>query len=258
MAHHDILEKPESLRSPFVGSLVFHVMFLSLLAFYTLVGNRNRETWGSPMVLGGGTVEITTVKTIPLPAHTGPTNPVANDSKSSVPLPPKNVAKPAPKPVENAIPIKARNNPKPRQAEKVASSQQFRPDKWKESNKLTSSVGGALSSKMFGGANGSGMVGIGAGILGNRFGYYTDLLQRRVAEKWNTAGLPQTAPPVVVTFDILRSGQTKSIRVEQSSGNPALDNTALRAIYEASPFDPLPGAYPGNDVNVELWFYLKR
>jgi protein TonB len=94
--------------------------------------------------------------------------------------------------------------------------------------------------------------------MGSRFGYYSNLVLRRIGEKWNTAGAPQLATPAIVTFDILRSGQTKNIKIYQSSGNPALDNSALRAVYEASPFDPLPGGFSGSQVDVELWFYVKK
>jgi protein TonB len=253
----DILDQPDSLRSPFFGSLVVHGIVLSLIAFYSLAGAGHHETWGSPMALGGGAVGITAVKTIPLPAQTGAANPVANDTQSHVPLPPKKAQKAAPKAVENAVPIKARNAPK-RQAERAASTQQFRPDKWQQSNQLYSTAGQALSSPRFGGMSGSGAIGFGSAAFGNRFGYYSDILQRRVAEKWNTGGLAQNSAPVIVGFDILRSGQTKNIRVLQSSGNRGLDDSALRAVYEASPFNPLPAGYSGSQVDVELWFYVKR
>ncbi len=240
-----------------MGSLVLHGMFVSLIAFYSITGGGHHETWGSPTALGGGAVGITAVKTIPLPAHTGAANPVANDTQSHVPLPPKETKKAAPKPEENAIPLKSRSAPK-RPAERAASTQQFRPDKWHGSNQLYSSAGQALASPMFGGLAGTGGIGVGSTAFGNRFGYYTDLLQRRVAEKWNTSGLAQTTAPAIVTFDILRTGQTKNIRILQTSGNRALDDSALRAVYEASPFEPLPGAFQGSQVDVELWFYVKR
>jgi protein TonB len=195
-----------------------------------------------------------------MPAKTGPRNPVANDSTSNVPLPPKaqKAARKVAAPDENALPIRARKSPK-RQSQMAASNQQFRPDSWHDSNKVTSTAGGALSSEMFHAPSGTGgNVGFGSNAMGSRFGYYSNLVLRRIGEKWNTAGAPQLATPAIVTFDILRSGQTKNIKIYQSSGNPALDNSALRAVYEASPFDPLPGGFSGSQVDVELWFYVKK
>jgi protein TonB len=255
-ARRDILDNPASLKSPFFGSLVMHAVVLSLLVYLSIAQGHRGEQWGSPTG-GGGAVGIQAVKGIPLPAQTGPANPVANDTESNVPLPPKNAKKAAPKLSEEGIPIKARKAPK-RMHERVAENQKFRPDVWHADNKLSSTAGGALSNPMFGGLAGSGGVGIGSAAFGNRFGYYAELLQRRIAEKWNTAGLPQSATPAVVGFDILRSGQTKNIRVLQTSGNRTLDDTALRAIYEASPFDTLPAAYQGSQVDIEIWFYVKR
>jgi TonB family protein len=63
---------------------------------------------------------------------------------------------------------------------------------------------------------------------------------------------------VVVTFSIYSDGSTGGLRVEQSSGNRALDNSALRAVYEASPFQRLPPGYERNEARVEIWFQLKR
>jgi protein TonB len=112
------------------------------------------------------------------------------------------------------------------------------------------------------GQTGSGGVGIGqGGAFGNRFGYYRDLLEQSVARRWRTAGVDprlQTAPPVIVTFVIGRNGSTSDVRVVQSSGNRALDDSALRAIYEAGPFPPLPAQYERDDARIEFWFQLRR
>ena len=111
------------------------------------------------------------------------------------------------------------------------------------------------------GQTGSGGVGIGqGGAFGTRFGAYRDLLEQSVARRWHTAGVDprlQTAPPVIVTFVIRRDGSSSDVRLEQSSGDKALDYSAQRAIYEASPFPPLPAQYERNDARIEFWFQLK-
>ena len=109
---------------------------------------------------------------------------------------------------------------------------------------------------------GSGGVGVGLGSpFGNRFGNYVTILRQRVAEKWHTGDVDpriQSAPRVIVTFDLMRDGSVRNVRIAQSSGNTALDYSAQRAIYDASPFPPLPPAYERNDAVIEFWFELRR
>ena len=83
----------------------------------------------------------------------------------------------------------------------------------------------------------------------------------RNVRRWRTNDVDprlQTAPPVIVTFRIRRDGSSSDVRLEQSSGNKALDYSAMRAVYEASPFPPLPQAYERSDARIEFWFQLKR
>jgi TonB family protein len=119
-----------------------------------------------------------------------------------------------------------------------------------------------MSSTMFGGMSGSGGVGVGAGSpFGSQYGYYVDLLRQRVSEKWRTQDVDprlQTAPPVIVSFDIQRDGTVSNIRLLQRSGTSTLDFSAQRAIMEASPLPPLPAGYTGRFATIEFWFQLKR
>jgi protein TonB len=99
------------------------------------------------------------------------------------------------------------------------------------------------------------------GAFGNRFGYYRDLLEQMVGRKWRTNDVDPRilrANPVVVTFLIRRDGSVSGIRLENSSGNKALDFSAQRAIQEAAPFPPLPAGYERNDARIEFWFQLNR
>ena len=126
---------------------------------------------------------------------------------------------------------------------------------------FTALEGQALVSPLVG-QTGAGGIGVGPGTpFGNRFGYYVDLLRQKVAQKWQTADVDprlQNAPPVVVTFTILRNGSVKDIRVAQRSGNFALDASAQRAISDAAPFPPLPQGFDKNEAPIEFWFRLKR
>jgi periplasmic protein TonB len=261
-ARVDTLEQHESLTRPFALSAFLHAGLFTLVAFYTYLGVRaGPQQWGNPHSLGGGSVGITAVQQIPLPARSGAANPLANDTESRVPLPPKPEKKAAPTPQPDAIPIRGREALRKPTYMRPEQSSRYRatPDR---PNQLYSNSGQALSSNLYGAQTGTGGVGMGPGnAFGYRFGWYRDLLEQRVAQKWRTDNVDarlQTAPPVIVTFEIQRGGSIDNVRVLQSSGNRALDDSAQRAIYEASPFPPLPPGYDRSSAGIEFWFQLKR
>ncbi len=72
------------------------------------------------------------------------------------------------------------------------------------------------------------------------------LLRQKVAQAWNTGQVDprlQTAPIIIVTFEILRNGAADNVRFLQRSGNSTLDFSCQRAILDASPFPPLPAGF---------------
>ena len=255
--HLDILDQSESLRKPFLFSAIFHLSVAALLAISTYTIARNREVWGSSTVKAGDAVAVNAVKSIPLPSRTGPVNPVANDTESQVPQQPKPEQKKQVKqPEPNAIPIQSRlaeKQPRPQSPQRYQAQPPL-------PNQLQSSQAPAAISPFFQ-KPGSGQVGVGENnILGNRFGAYADRVIQMVSQKWQTSGLGglRTAPLVVVTFDILRDGSVRNVKLAQSSGNPSLDFSAQRAVLDAAPFPPLPSTYERNEANVELRFQLQR
>jgi protein TonB len=112
------------------------------------------------------------------------------------------------------------------------------------------------------GVQGSGGVGASASSpFGNRFGWYEKLIRERVAQRWRTNDVDsrlRTAPAAIVTFTIAKDGNISNIKIFQSSGNYALDQSAQRAVYEANPMPPLPQGFEKNSANIEFWFELKR
>jgi len=261
MPHADILDQPEQLKGPLAGSLVLHVSMFAAGLLLSWWSGRPGNSWGSPTP-SAGSFSIGVVKELPMPAHRGPVNPVANDTESAVPQPlPKPVEKArAEEPEEDAIAIRTRNAKK-KAAAAAAGRNTYRAKQIDEHNQLTSREGQALVSPLVGQAGASG-VGVGPGTpFGNKFGYYVDLLRQKVGQKWQTADVDprlQNAPPVVVTFTILRDGSVKDIRVAQRSGNFALDASAQRAISDAAPFPPLPQGFDKSEAPIEFWFRLKR
>ncbi len=261
-AHLDILAQPEPLGRPLVVSVALHVCVLAGLFVQGMIANRPSELWGDPGSLGGGSVAITPVSQIPLPARGGPPNPLASDTESAVPPAPpaKKQARREPEPDPAAIAIKSRAGARQSSPvqKKAAASKLSVPE---TPNQLYSTTGRALSSPMVA-QTGSGGTRMGAGgAFGDRFGYYRSLLEQRVARQWRTGDVDprlETAPPVIVTFVIRRDGSASNIRLEQSSGNRALDYSAERAIREAGPFPPLPQGFDRDEARIEFWFELKR
>jgi len=255
--HADILDERESLRGPFFKSVLLHAALAGLFIVSSISFQRSHETWGSTSTSSGNAVAVNSVKSIPLPARSGLTNPVANDSEFHVPQPPKPEPKKQVKaPPEKAVPLKSRlakEQPRPEAPQRYQA-------RTPPENQVFSTTGQAAVSPMYE-KPGSGAVGLGTNsVFGNRFGAYADLVAQRVTDKWQTGGLAglQSAPIVVVTFDIMRDGSVRNAKIAQRSGNGTLDYSALRAVMDAGPFPPLPAGYDRNEASVELQFKLQR
>lgn len=246
--------------NPFAKSMVFHGGLVAFVLAWSWWQSRSVERWGNPDSIAGGSVSISPVAKIPLPSRTGPVNPVANDTESETPAPPKQEKKA--ERIEDdpeAVAIKSRREKK-KLTDIAASNQRYRPTVPKE-NQVYSSAGQRAVSPMIG-VTGSGGVGTATGSeLGTRFGWYAALLRQKIAEKWNTQSVDaqiRQLPVAIVTFVIRRDGSITNVRIVQSSGNYANDTSAQKAIYDASPFQPLPPQFERDSANIEFLFELKR
>jgi TonB family protein len=265
-ARVDILDEPEHLRGPFLGSLLFHGglvgIFLGVTTFHLLGGKV--EHWGGPNP-GMGAVAVTPVS-IALPNRGAVENPVANDTTSSVPAPPpKQKALPKPKaqaPDPNAIPLKSS---KATRRETVAAASQ--PNKWAEkqtyqSNQLYSNVGQSANSSMYQ-MRGGGGVGLGAdSALGTQYGPYTNSLLTIIGQHWHPTTMDSRTErnPATVQFTLLRDGSLLpgSVKLILSSGSRELDYSAQRALLDVDRFPPLPPQFPRDRVDLQLHFDLRH
>jgi periplasmic protein TonB len=253
----DILDRPESIRNPIFQSLALHAGIVALVILYT-TARGEIERWGDPQSLGGGAVGITPVDRIPIQTRRGRVNPLANDTESQVPAPAKpQPPKPAAKEEPDAVALKSRNAP--RKAPAAARPSPQNPVSERKPNQVASTTGQAATSPLFSQAPGGGGVGSGStSPFGNRFGYYEQLIRDKVARNWRSQELDSTVRnPVVVTFDISRSGGVQNVKVRTSSGSFAMDQSAQRAILMSSPFPPLPAQYERNSATIEFWFRLQ-
>jgi TonB family protein len=87
------------------------------------------------------------------------------------------------------------------------------------------------------------------------FDYYLRMVQAKIAERW--------APPrpaarggerAIIMFEIGRDGSIKMPILEKSSGLSPYDQSALRAVAEASPFPPLPPEFKAPSLRVHFGF----
>jgi periplasmic protein TonB len=252
----DILDERDPLALPVVGSLFVHGAVIVLLFFGWYWMNRAKETLGDPHPAGGPAYAVSPVHNIPIPQREAPQNPVANDTQSTVPTAPaKQTAEKYPVPDKNAIEIPDKMK-KP--AERPLHQQQYtRPA---PPNQVYSQTRQALSNPMYSTPGGAGQVGIGPNsMLGTRYGAYGELVRQRVAQAWKTNGLDPRSQqaPIIVSFTILRDGSVRDPQVIQSSGNPSIDNTALRAVYDSNPLPAFPPQITYGSIAAQFTFSLQ-
>ncbi len=260
VANFDIYSEHAELRRPLLWSLGLHLAFTVFVVLYaTFIPGFGRNSWGT-----GGTGDAmgaTLVSTIPLPANPEQTtNVLATESKG--------LSKSEPKVQEKepeAIPIPDRNTKTKVKPAPIKSATQRKPEpESTESNQIPYGEGGPVSgpyTMTAGGAKGGfGFTGSG-GDFGKEFGWYVQAVQRKVTENWLKYEVDPRiteANRVYVTFDIARDGHPSDIQLEQSSGVPSLDQSAIRALQRIDTFGPLPAEYSGSKVSVEFWFDYKR
>jgi protein TonB len=235
-----------------------HVAIAGFIIVYAMVASGGHTgTWGAGG--GGDAMGVTLVSSVPLPASQVQTqNVLANESKGLSQSLPKTDEK-APDAI--AIPDKnARIKPKARSSE----SRKAQPEE-EASNVVPFGEGGPVSGPYgtfnAGGAKGGfGFTG-GGGDFGSRHAWYVRVVQQKVSENWLKYEVDPRigdAQRVYVTFDIARDGHPGNVQVEQSSGVPSLDQSAVRALQRIDTFGPLPSDYSGSKVSVEFWFDYKR
>ena len=256
----DIWSERDKFGRPLQWSIAFHIaLFAGIFGYSAFLGHWRGNDWGTNGT--GGAMSATLVSSIPLPSSPNATNVVATESKGLTQSQPKVEEK-----TPDAIPIPERNAKRKPLEKEPRSTNQPKPKPVEEaSNVAPFGQGGPLSGpySVFsaGGAKGGfGFTG-GGGDFGSRYSWYVDVVRRKVSENWLKYEVDpriSQARRVYITFDILRDGQPSAVQVEQTSGVPSLDISAVRAIQRIDTFGPLPGDYRGNRVSVEFWFDYRR
>ncbi len=260
-AQADIFTEREAWRGPLGWSLALHISLVAAILIYGLITGGMGQSWGSGGS-GGGAMSATLVSAsaIPLPPNEMGKSIVAHESTGlshSLPRQEEKAPEAIPIPVPNA-------KTKPSRPERSTEARKLPPREPEPENVVPFGQGGPISGPYgvftAGGAKG-GFSFSGSGEFGSVYGWYVDQVRRKVSENWLKYEIDPriaSAQRVYLTFDILRNGQPTNVQIEQSSGIPSLDVSAVRAIQRIDTFGPLPDAYRGNRVSVEFWFDYRR
>jgi len=260
MASTDIFFEHDRWGPNLARSAALHVGVTVVIIAYAWFGHGARGSgWGAGG--GGSAMGVTLVSNVPLPANPTQTqNVLATESKG--------VSHSQPKPAveePTAIPIPEKNAKKKPVPQPTATQRKPQPVE-EASNVVPFGEGGPVSGPyaMFnsGAAKGGfGFTGSG-GDFGSRYAWYVRVVNQKVSENWMKYEVDPriaNANRVYLTFDIDRGGRPSHIQVEQSSGVPSLDTSAIRALQRIDTFGPLPADYSGSKVSVEFWFdYSKK
>jgi protein TonB len=238
----------------------FHVAVTGFILLYSVVFTGSHgEGWGAGG--GGDAMGVTLVSSVPLPSTAAQTqNVLANESKG--------VTKSQPKVEEkepDAIEIQGKNA-KIKPTKPPTSTKAKSEPAPEDTNQAAFGEGGPVSGPYgtfaAGGAKGGFGVTGGGGDFGTRYGWYVEVIQRKVSENWLKYEVDpgiNNAQRVYITFEVARDGHPYNVKVEQSSGVPSLDQSAVRALQRIDTFGPLPPDYNGSKISVEYWFdYTKK
>ena len=260
-ANAEIYFEHDRLGRALAWSAGLHVGITAALLIYSAFMSRSSGgTWGAGG--GGEAIGATLVSTVPLPANPTQTqNVLANESKGITQSQPKVEEK-----EPDAIDIQGKNTKiKPKKKQETTSKAKPQAAPEEQSNQVAFGEGGPVSGPYgtFSAAGAKGGFGVtgGGGDFGTKYAYYVHVIQQKVSENWLKYEVDNritTAQRVYITFDISRDGHPSNVQVEQSSGVPSLDISAVRALQRIDTFGPLPQEYSGNKISVEYWFDYKK
>ncbi len=251
------------MKLPATISLSMHAAFIAVF----LAGGQFERRVGLGGLGPGDFVPVRLVGPEALRSGTPPARPPAPKPPEPKPVVTEEVEPPKPKPAEDGIKLPdektkpvakpdtaaqvARREPPPRPAPKPAPA--LSPAAAALSGVPEAAVGdgGAVAAGIEIGLGGGGGGG-GGGAFGE-FSYYRLAMQNKVAANWSP-GFVSGEAVCIIYFRIIRSGAVVGARVEESSGIPFYDQTALRAVLESSPFPPLPAQLPDDTVGVHFRF----
>lgn len=255
------VEGTENLRRSLVASAGLHAALAGVLLGYGLIRFGRGESWGNPWEKGAsarvGAVASLPGVPLPRPLRTTP-NTVANQNPGlyqtePAPPPPPEQAEEIPKFKDAVAPEQ------PKRINTRIQKQTLTPPP----NAVPFGAGGqpALAYSESPTQAGTAGLAFGEGDFGSRYGWYVEAVRTRVSGNWLLSTISpnvMSAPRVYVEFNIERDGTITNVKLTQSSGNPEVDRSALRAVMASNPLGALPSDYSGSRVSVSFFFDLRR
>jgi protein TonB len=252
------LDEPDGLRSPFARSAIFHGLIFAALFGYGFIHNMIHGTeWGANEFQQGA-IQATLVSNaaLPLPQDHPPTDNVLSTETPSV-APALQEQKTEPLPLPDAVPIpekqkevKPKEKPKPQ-----APTPPPHPQPQKPQNKANYGEAAPANVPRSTAANNNSNspVAVTGGDFGSRFGWYVDVIKRKVAQDWYLQEVDPSTPAgatVYVQFTVGRDGGPSSVALATPSSSPTLNSSCLHAVQRVDGFGPLPSGYNESSLNV--------
>lgn len=253
----DILDQPDGIGSPFAKSTLMHVLVVGLLIGYGYLHNLLHGTeWGANSSQEGA-IQATLVSTaaLPLPQDHPPTdNVLATETPSSAPA--LDEQKTEPLPLPDAIPIPEKQTPPKKETKPKPQTQPPPPHPVPQKPQNKANFGEAAPANVprsTASTNSNSPVAVTGGDFGSRFGWYVDVIKRKVAQDWYTQEVDPGTPAgatVFVQFTVARDGSPGSISLATPSSSPSLNSSCLHAVQRVDTFGPLPAGYNESSLNV--------
>lgn len=250
-----IFEERDKWTGPILLSAGLHLLLALTIIITGMFRSSNVENWGGAS--SGDAISANLVSAVPLPQPKEPTqNIVATENKGITQSVPETVQQ-----EPDAIPIPEKETKhRPQKPAITQARENPRPVTPPQNNVVPYGEGGPISGPYgaFKATNVKGGFSFQGGDFGSRFGWYVQVVNNKVSNNWYTTEVGPAAAGahrVYILFDIQPDGSPGNVRVEQSSGVPALDQSAVRAIQRIDTFGPTPSH---NQVSVEFWFDYQR
>lgn len=273
-AMDESLQDPDRLGSGMAGAVALHVLLAAGLIAAAYLGHSSSERWGENQA-SVGAIQASMVSAIPLPSHAKPVEKqvLASENENQAPLPPpREATQPPPRPTDVLIKAKppAPARPAPSHTEAPAKPQPRStptetpapkhpqptpPTPKAETGETTATQLPEAISQM---KNGTATATVQDRTFGSRYAYYLRLVSQKVSQNWVAGEAdPRSSQGKRVTlmFDIDRDGNPLDVRVENRSGSPSLDQSAMHAVQRVDGFGPLPA---GNKITIEFAFDYKQ
>jgi periplasmic protein TonB len=252
----DLLDRADGIGSPFAKSTVMHVLVFGLLIGYGYVHNLlHGSEWGANSFQQGA-IQATLVSTaaLPLPQDHPPTDNVLATETPSV-APALEEQKVEPLPLPEAIPIPEKQAAKKQETKPKPEAPPQRQPPPKPQNKANYGEAAPANVPRSTASNSSSNSPVAqtGGDFGTRFGWYVDVIKRKVAQDWYLQEVEPSTPAgatVFVQFTVGRDGSPGSVSLATPSSSPSLNSSCLHAVQRVDTFGPLPSGYNESSLNV--------